>query len=85
MSAGVAWHDAFRCRERLLALGSRLTVLTALKYFSDANPISVKKDLRCSSQAWGQLEKHHESESHYDAGDLRRNNVLASAILSSYP
>ena len=29
---------------------------SALEYSSDANPISVKRTLRGSSQAWGQLE-----------------------------
>ena len=29
---------------------------SALEYSSDANPISVKRALRGSSQAWGQLE-----------------------------
>ena len=33
---------------------------------------------------WNLL-NHHESEARYDAGDLRRNDALASSILSSYP
>jgi len=41
LSTGITWHDAFRY---------------PLEYSSDANPISVKRSLRGSSQAWGQLE-----------------------------
>jgi len=57
LSTGITWHDTFRYHERLLAWAILIYCInSALEYFSYSNPISVKRSLRGSCQAWRQLE-----------------------------
>ena len=65
---------------------AKLTVLTQLSNIL-LIPIRYqwREILEAQAKHGDNLEPSHESEARYDAGDLRRNDALASSILSSYP